>query len=84
VCVSSNPVDAAVDCFTNTILQDVDLEVPRSCDRKCKLLTRFLAYWFTIFGKRLIFIGDAKKASIVIVNDLTTGSLLKLQLSVTY
>jgi len=85
VCVSSNSVDAAVDCCTNAILQDMDLAVSRGCVRKCKILTGFLAHYLLYSGKDLFLIGDAKKkASIVILNDLTTGSLLQLQLNLPY
>jgi len=33
---SNNTVDAAVDSFTNVILQSMDLAVPSSCIRKCR------------------------------------------------
>ena len=44
LCVSSNFVDAAVDCCTNAILQDMVFAVPGGCVRKCKILIGFLAH----------------------------------------
>jgi len=56
----------------------VSLESPNS-------LNGFLIYCLTIFGKRIIFIGDRRKieASIIIANFLTIRSLLKLKSSLT-
>ena len=33
---SNNTVDAALNSFTNAILQSMDLAIPRSCIRKCR------------------------------------------------
>jgi len=43
-------------------------------------------HWFTVWGKIIIFGGDKRKikASIITLNFLTTGILLKVQFSLTH
>ena len=71
---SNNTADAAVDKFTNDILQDRDLAISQGFIGKSKFPPSFLTHWFAIIGK-IIILGDKgkMKASIIIVNFLAIG-----------
>jgi hypothetical protein len=71
---SNSTVDAAAHCFTDIILQAMDLAIPPVSLDRPNSLTVFLTHWFTVFGKIFIFIGDTPKikASIITANSYTT------------
>jgi hypothetical protein len=58
---SNNTVDAAVDSFTNVILQDMDLAVPQGFIRKSRFLHWFSHTLIYYIRKRITFI-EIKKS----------------------
>jgi hypothetical protein len=63
----------------------MDLAIPWGFIRKSRFLHRFSHTLIYYIRRKIIFIGDRRevKMSVIIVNLPTTGSFLKLQLSLT-
>jgi len=77
--------DAEVDRFTNAVLQAKNSAILRGFIGKSKFPDWFSYITIYFNWKNNYFLGDATKikVSIIIVNLLTAGSLLKLQLMLT-
>jgi hypothetical protein len=77
-------VDTPGDSFTNIVLQVMDLALYWISISLNSLVGSF-THWGTVFGERIICIGDTRKlrSSTIIVNVSTTRSLLKLPSSLT-
>jgi hypothetical protein len=79
---SSNTVDAAVVSFMYVILHAWTVQFPRVSLESPNSLNGFLTYWLTIFGKRIIFIGDTRKlkANIIIAKFSHYQELVKIKI----